>query len=106
MRLMHRRSAWGVVGFAIVAAVNAHAQETTTYTYDAKGRVVTVARSGGPANGTTTNYTYDPADNRSNVTVANSPNGVSNGDGNGAATVQPAKYVVVPLNGYTLIKIN
>ena len=47
----------------------AYAQETTSYTYDAKGRLTVVSHAGGPANGVTSNYTYDPADNRTNVTV-------------------------------------
>jgi len=81
---------------------SALAQETTTYTYDAKGRVTGTQRSGGPSSGATTTYTYDGADNRTNVTVTNSPNGSGNGSGNGASA--PAmQYVVVPLNGYTLI---
>jgi len=85
-----------------LAAVPAHAQETTTYTYDALGRVVTVGRSGGPVNGSTTNYAYDPASNRTNVTVSNSPNGSANGSNSGATTTV-TKYVIVPLNGYTVI---
>ena len=46
------------------------AQETTSFGYDALGRVVAVARTGGPSNGATTQYQYDPADNRTNVTVS------------------------------------
>jgi hypothetical protein len=53
----------------------ANAQETTTYTYDARGRVVNVTKSGGPENGVQTSYTYDHAGNRTNITVTNSPNG-------------------------------
>ena len=81
---------------------SALAQETTTYTYDAKGRVTGTQRSGGPSAGATTTYTYDSADNRTNVTVTNSPNGSGNGSGNGASAPM-LRYVVVPLNGYTLI---
>jgi hypothetical protein len=87
-----------------VCAGAVKAQEVTTYTYDALGRVVGVLRSGGPASGTTTSYTYDPASNRSNVTVTNSPNGAGNGtSGSGATVTSTTKYVIVPLNGYTLI---
>ena len=81
---------------------SALAQETTTYTYDAKGRVSGTQRSGGPSSGASTTYTYDAADNRTNVTVTNSPNGSGNGSGNGASAPM-LRYVVVPLNGYTLI---
>lgn len=88
---------------AVAAPVAAHA-ETVTYTYDAKGRVVGVSRSGGPLNGTSTTYTYDKADNRTNVTVANSPLGNGNGQGSGA-TASTTTYIVVPLNGFTLIPI-
>jgi len=41
--------------------------DTTTYVYDALGRLVQVTGTAGT--GTTSSYTYDPADNRSNVTV-------------------------------------
>lgn len=81
------------------------AQETVTYQYDAKGRVTNVTRSGGPSNGVATSYQYDTADNRANVTVTNSPNGNGNGSGDGA-TVNQKTFVVVPLNGYSLIFIN
>ena len=60
--------------FFAVAAISAlsfvspgHASETTTYTYDAKGRLVKVQRSGGTNNGTATDYEHDKADNRKRV---------------------------------------
>lgn len=43
----------------------AHAAETITYTYDAKGRLVKVVRSG-PTNNQT-EYGHDKADNRVRV---------------------------------------
>lgn len=54
----------------------AYAAETITYSYDARGRLKTVARSGTPTvnNGVTSNYTYDKADNRTNKTTTGSPN--------------------------------
>jgi YD repeat-containing protein len=52
----------------------ARATETITYTYDAKGRLIKVERTGTVNNGVTTQYTHDKADNRSNVTVTGSPN--------------------------------
>jgi large repetitive protein len=57
-----------VAGFLLVAPV--FAGETLTYSYDARGRLVQVVHSGAVNNGTTANYTYDKADNRSNVTVS------------------------------------
>lgn len=55
-------------------ATSAHAAETVTYTYDAKGRLVKVERSGTVNNGVKTEYTHDKADNRQNVKVTGSPN--------------------------------
>ena len=63
-------------------------QETTTYQYDALGRLTQTTITGGPCDGTQTSYALDPASNRSNVTVQ-------------GAHCTP--FVVVPLNGYTLI---
>ncbi|HEX5182071.1 MAG TPA: RHS repeat domain-containing protein [Allosphingosinicella sp.] len=50
------------------------ATETVNYSYDAKGRLVQIARSGTINNGVVTNYTYDHADNRTNKTTTGSPN--------------------------------
>jgi YD repeat-containing protein len=58
----------------LLAASAASASETISYTYDAKGRLVKVERTGTVNNGVTTQYTHDHADNRSNVTVTGSPN--------------------------------
>jgi uncharacterized protein RhaS with RHS repeats len=60
-------------GIALVPAL-AMATETVNYSYDAKGRLVQVARTGTINNGVTTNYTYDHADNRTNKTTTGSPN--------------------------------
>jgi uncharacterized protein involved in exopolysaccharide biosynthesis len=55
-----------VLALAGVVALSgtALASETVTYTYDAQGRVVKVEHDNGPADGVTTEYTYDDADNR------------------------------------------
>lgn len=55
-------------------SVAADAAETITYTYDARGRVVQVIRTGTVNNGVTTAYTIDKADNRTNKTTTGSPN--------------------------------
>jgi len=63
------------VSAALVMTASAvRATETITYTYDAKGRLIKVERTGTVNNGVTTQYTHDHADNRSNVTVTGSPN--------------------------------
>ena len=58
----------------LVLGAAAHAAETITYTYDARGRLRQVARSGTVNNGVTTTYTTDKADNRTNKTTTGSPN--------------------------------
>ena len=54
-------------------AAGAMAAETIAYTYDARGRLVQVKHSGTVNNNVTASYSYDKADNRTNVNVA-SPN--------------------------------
>lgn len=56
------------------SSVAAWANETVTYTYDARGRLVQVARTGTVNNGVTTSYTLDRANNRTNKTTSGSPN--------------------------------
>jgi len=58
---------------ALTIAAAAVASETITYTYDARGRLTKVQRSGTVNNNVSANYTYDKADNRTNVNVT-SPN--------------------------------
>ena len=50
------------------AAGGAHAQETTTYQYDALGRLVQASASRGSSSATSS-YTLDAAGNRTNVAV-------------------------------------
>lgn len=69
--------------------IAAHAAETITYSYDALGRLVTVAHSGTVNPTTQITYTFDNADNRSAYVVTGSV----------------SKVVVVPLNGLTVIPI-
>jgi hypothetical protein len=65
-----------ILGAAAAIATAAGASETITYTYDARGRVKQVSRSGTPAvnNGVATSYGYDKADNRTNKTTIGSAN--------------------------------
>lgn len=59
---------------SVIAATAAHASETVTYTYDARGRLVKVERSGTVNNGVKAEYTLDKANNRKNVKITGSPN--------------------------------
>ena len=63
-----------VVAFIGAAPALAIAAETINYTYDAKGRLVKVVRTGTVNNGVNTTYTYDRADNRTNKSTTGSPN--------------------------------
>jgi hypothetical protein len=57
---------------ALSVAAPALATETITYTYDARGRLKTVARTGSVNSGVTTQYTHDRADNRTHLTTTGS----------------------------------
>lgn len=61
---------------ALLFTSTAHATETITYTYDAKGRLVKVVHSSTVANnnGVTVDYTHDKADNRTNVKTTGASN--------------------------------
>ena len=72
-------------------ASNGQAQETQTYSYDAKGRLIKVERTGGPQDGADSDYSYDPANNRTSAATT------------GARTIY--KTIILPLNGFTIIPI-
>lgn len=65
-----RRAGWALASSAIALASAAEAGETVTYAYDSLGRLVRVDRSGSANDHVTAYYAYDPADNRTNVTVS------------------------------------
>lgn len=69
MRIVHLLAAAAAFMPAIASAA-----ETITYSYDAKGRVVNVVRSGTVNNGVGAAYQYDKADNRKRLIVTGSPN--------------------------------
>ena len=72
-----RNRAWlelAAIAALIAVAATASATETINYQYDARGRLVRVVRTGTVNNNVSTNYTYDKADNRTNVTVNGSSN--------------------------------
>jgi hypothetical protein len=68
MKNTHRIAAAALAAVALAGAA-AWANETVTYTYDARGRLVKVERSGTVNNGVQAEYTYDKGDNRTNVNV-------------------------------------
>lgn len=75
MSKIRRQILLGLAGlFAAVALAFLFAAETITYTYDAKGRLVKVERSGTVNTGVKAEYSHDKANNRTNVTVTGSPN--------------------------------
>lgn len=59
---------------ALAFAMAAKAAETLTYTYDAKGRLIKVVRTGTVNNNVQTSYGHDKANNRKIVTTTGSPN--------------------------------
>lgn len=68
---------YALIGIGIAGAVAASpgiASETINYSYDARGRLIQVSRSGTINNGVVTNYAYDKADNRTSKTTSGSPN--------------------------------
>jgi len=72
MKLRYRAAMSAVFSLGFVPS--AIATETITYTYDAKGRLVKVVRTGTVNNNVTTEYEHDKADNRKKVKTTNSPN--------------------------------
>jgi uncharacterized protein RhaS with RHS repeats len=78
--------------------VAAYAGETTTYSYDALGRLTKAASSGTVNNGMDVSTQYDAAGNRSTHQVTGAIPAASGGGAGGAV-------VVVPLNGYTVIPL-
>ena len=68
------RKILGALLAAAGLAAPAAAAETITYSYDARGRLVQVARAGTVNNGVTTTHQYDKADNRVSKTTTGSPN--------------------------------
>jgi hypothetical protein len=70
--MLQTESATSVLAALVVIAA-AVASETIAYSYDSRGRLVKVERTGTVNNNVTAEYKYDKADNRTNVNVT-SPN--------------------------------
>ncbi|HYD11550.1 MAG TPA: hypothetical protein VEC11_01750 [Allosphingosinicella sp.] len=60
-------------GLGLAAVAAAHAAETLTYRYDARGRLVRVQHNGSVNANVVTNYSYDKADNRTLKNVTGAP---------------------------------
>lgn len=62
-----------IVGAVLLGMTSTtHAAETQKYTYDAKGRLVKVERTGTVNNNVKTEYEYDKANNRDRVKITGS----------------------------------
>ena len=87
-----------VSGAVTLFAQSVDPAETTTYTYDALGRLTGSTQDSGtpsdPSDDITTEYQYDAAGNRTHYELT--------GTGTPAP---PGAVIVVPLNGYTIIPI-
>jgi YD repeat-containing protein len=55
---------WVVAPAVLLVGSSSSGSETTTYSYDTLGRLVTTTRSGGPSSGVTMNSCFDRAGNR------------------------------------------
>lgn len=82
------RLAWIVI--PVCVSTTAWASSTTTYTYDALGRLVQASTTGTINSGVQMAINYDAADNRTTYQVTGSA----------------SKLVVVPLNGLTPIPVS
>lgn len=63
-----------LLGMTLLTNSAAMSAETITYSYDAKGRLVKVVRTGTVNNNVTVDYEHDKADNRTRQKTTNSPN--------------------------------
>jgi hypothetical protein len=63
-----------IIASSVAVSVPVQAAETITYTYDAKGRLVKVVRTGTVNNNVIYDYVLDKANNRKKVKVTNSTN--------------------------------
>ena len=69
--MLRKSILFALIGLATAAV--AYASETITYTYDSRGRLMKVVRTGSVNNNDSAEYKYDKADSRTNVNVT-SPN--------------------------------
>lgn len=86
-----------------ICPFEAGAQTTMTYRYDALGRLVGSSVSSGGST-TATDIAYDAAGNRKAYKVSGA-SGSGGDDGSGAGVPAKRLFIVVPLNGFTVIPI-
>jgi hypothetical protein len=70
---MKRFEKWLAAATIAGLAAAAMAAETINYSYDSRGRLVKVERSGSVNNGVASNYVIDKADNRTTKTMSGAP---------------------------------
>jgi YD repeat-containing protein len=68
-----RRCLAAAAAATLAGATAAEANETIAYSYDARGRLVKVERTGSVNNNVTATYAFDKADNRTSVTITGAP---------------------------------
>jgi YD repeat-containing protein len=94
---------------SVALTTSASATETVTYNYDARGRLIHVARAGSVNSGIATNYQFDKADNRLTVTTTGGSGTGKSDPGGGVVPVPvdpaPGTTVVLPLNGYRILTV-
>jgi hypothetical protein len=71
---MNRACLLALLLSSLAIETSATAAEIIIYSYDAKGRLVKVARTGSVNNNVTVEYEHDEADNRTRLKATNSPN--------------------------------
>ena len=89
---------------ALSATAPVSAQTQSSYQYDALGRLVGSTNATGSSTVVTT-IGYDAAGNRKVYTVNGAPDG-SGDPGSGASVPNVRRFIVIPLNGFTVIPIN
>lgn len=100
-----------ILGTSLLMAWNpSHANEAVTYSYDALGRLVQVnSQRDSHPQAIITQFGFDAAGNRTIVTVTGATSDAGGGsggeNGDGAAVTTKPIFVVLPLNGYTIIPI-
>jgi hypothetical protein len=81
-----------LTSFAAIAAPVA-ASESLVYSYDARGRLTKVERSGSVNNGVETSYQLDPTGNRQVLAVT------------GSQGRKPVSVVILPVGGYFVLPL-
>lgn len=71
-----KRPLWAVIGIALLSLCGAAQAQTstTTYSYDALGRLIETKTTGGQTDGQKRTYQYDPAGNRTQLASTGAPN--------------------------------